>query len=265
MIRGLERIVAVAGREAVARSDEKQPAGGGDAPLFDKDYSYLLLENRYRGSEEVIADRLSVYVPYFQDLPGPVLEIGSGRGELLNLFREAKIQSYGVELDAAMVERSRALGLAVLYEDGIEHLRKQVSGSLGGVIAIQVVEHLPFPVLRDFLELCRKKVAKGGRIIVETIDTSSLIALSHNYFRDPTHTAPLHPETLRYLFELCGLEVLEVRKLSPFPAGFELQKIAAESTDPALKGMLETENENIRKLNELLYGHQDYSIIATVS
>lgn len=256
VVRGLERIIAAAGRTAAAKNTSSEPEVS-----FEKDYSYLLLENRFRGSEEEIERRLASYVPVLQGAPGPVLEIGSGRGELLNLLKTAKIPAYGVELDPAMVERCQARGLDARLENGLAHLESAPNESFGAVIAIQVLEHLPYSVLQNFLALARTRVKKGGLVIAETIDTSSMIALSQNYFRDPTHEAPLHPETLRYLFELAGLEVLDVRKLSAFPPGFELENLP-ETGEGDSAASAKAFNRNIAKLNSLLYGHQDYCIIA---
>ena len=202
--RGIERILG-----ASAGVPAHQPATACAA-----DYSYLLLENRFRGGEDEIRERLRAYLPIFQTgtiggvscvaTTGPILEIGAGRGELQLLLKEAGVASYGVDFDAAMVARCQSLGLDVRQENGIEHLRALADRSLGGVIAVQVVEHLPIAVLRELLALCNRKVEQGGRIVFETINTASMVALAHNYFRDPTHEWPLHPETMRYLVELAG-------------------------------------------------------------
>lgn len=261
--RGIERILGANGGVATAEPGAVAPA----------DYSYLLLENRFRGSEDEIRERLRAYLPIFQagtigsirceSTVAPVLEIGAGRGELQLLLREAGLRSYGVDFDAAMVARCQSLGLDVRQENGIEHLRALPDRSLGGVIAVQVVEHLPISVLRELLSLCNRKVQQGGRIVFETINTASMVALAHNYFRDPTHEWPLHPETMRYLVELAGAEVLEVQLRSPYPAGALLQEIAVgEFMTPRWAETLETLNRNIRELNRLLFGHQDYSIVA---
>ncbi len=266
--RGIERILGSASTNvgAVADSPVAQPAA-------ETDYSYLLLENRFRGSEEDIRARLASYVPLFKSseiaganceaVRGPVLEIGAGRGELQLLLRESGIGSYGVDFDAAMVERCRALGLDVRQENGIHHLRTLPDRSLGGVIAIQVVEHLPIAVLRELLALCSRKVETGGRIVFETINTSSVVALAHNYFRDPTHEWPLHPETMRYLVELAGAEVLEVQLRSPYPSGATLQELEVGGfMTPRWADLVATLNRNIRELNRLLFGYQDYCIVA---
>ena len=278
--RGIERIVAstsslgsppvpsTSGADGVNRLEKV--AGG---PAASTDYSYLLLENRFRGSEEEIRQRLASYVGIFREgtiagmqlasVSGPVLEIGAGRGELQLLLGEHGVRSYGVDLDRAMVERCRVLGLDVREENGIEHLRALPDRSLGGVIAVQVVEHLPIAVLRELLALCNRKVELGGRIVFETINTASMVALAHNYFRDPTHEWPLHPETMRYLVELSGAEVMEVQLRSPYPSGAVLQEIALpEFMTPRWSDTIGTINHNIRELNRLLFGHQDYSIVA---
>ncbi len=53
---------------------------------------------------------LSHYVPLFPH--GPVLELACGRGEFLELLRDAGTQAQGVDGDEGMVEAARARGLA---------------------------------------------------------------------------------------------------------------------------------------------------------
>lgn len=225
------------------------------------DYSYLMLENRYRGPEEEITERLEIYPAYFNNSDKAVLEIGSGRGELQTLFKNAGIKSYGVELDGAMVEHSREKNLEIIEEDGLKHLVSLQDKSLGGLIAVQVIEHLSKKQLEDLFSLCAKKVE--GKVIFETINTTSLSALCHNYFRDPTHVLPIHPETIAYMMELAGLEVEAINKLSPFPKEASLQEIQIEGFyTPRWQASLETLNHNIRQLNNLLYAPQDYFVVA---
>lgn len=256
VVSGLERIVAQ------SRPASTPPAATETAPI---DYRYLLLENRFRGSEEEISSRLKEYPSLFQGARGEILEMGSGRGELQRLFREAKISSYGCELDEAMVERCLALSLDVRKVDGLAHLRSLPESALGGFVAIQVVEHLPVPVLEELLALLRAKVSSGGKILLETINSESLLALARNYFRDPTHVAPLHPDTLRFLVESAGLRVLEIRYQSAFPDGAKLQTLdEAAVLGPRARETVEVINRNIKQLNDILFGFQDYALIAEV-
>lgn len=229
------------------------------------DFSYLLLENRYRGSETEISKRMAIYPPVFSGLTKPVLEIGPGRGELQALFSTNKIKAYGVDSDEAMVEEATKKGVDVRLGDGIAHLRSLEEGSLSGVIAIQVVEHLPRAVLEELLRLCATKVEKGGKIVFETINPRSLLALSSNFYRDPTHIWPLHPDTLAYAMTLAGLKILEIKELSPVGAEASLQELRVEDyMNPRLAETMHAINRNFKQLNGLIYGFQDYCVIGQV-
>ncbi len=256
---GLERIVSRLTRPTEA------PVGGASSSVGAIDYSYLLLENRFRGSEDEIKARLACYPPLFARSSLPVFEMGSGRGELQTLFREAGIASVGCEQDEAMLERCAELNLDVRRGDGLKLLREAEARSLGGFIAIQVVEHLPIEVLKALLREIEAKLVPGSAIVLETINSESVVALCRNYFRDPTHTAPLHPDTLRFLVESAGLRVREVKKLSPYPEGAVLQRLEADQfLPPRMRTIVETLNHNIEVLNALLFGFQDYALIAEV-
>jgi len=255
---GLESIVA-----RMSSSSSVSSAAEGEKLDSVTDYSYLLLENRYRGSEKLIRERLSIYPAYFQGSEKPLLEIGAGRGELLDLFKEAQVKAYAVDIDRAMVEASVSKGFDVRLGDGIAHLRTLSDQSLGGVIAIQVVEHLTREQLEELFRLCRSKVVSGGRIVFETINPRSVLALSSNYFRDPTHIWPLHPDTMEYSMSLAGLKVEGVKMLSPVPQEALLRPIKVqEYMTPRWTQTVEVLNRNFAQLNELLYGYQDYCIVA---
>ena len=258
--RGLESVVSKlryfstqeAPRAAEAPRKENLPA-----------FSYLLLENRFRGSEADIAARVAPYVLLFKGSRLPVLELGPGRGELQSQLKKAGVPAYGVDTDEAMVKVALEKGVDVRLGDGIAHMRGLPDASLGGVAAVQVVEHLTRAQLEELCALCAKKIMSGGRVIFETINPQSLLALSSNYFRDPTHVWPLHADTLSHTMSLAGLKLVEVRKLSPVPPGALLQKVPVEDyMTPRWAQTVELLNRNLTQLNELLYGSQDYCVIA---
>ena len=258
--RGLEGIVARA-----SKNSQIQVASSAEIPSFKADQSYCLLENRYRGSEELIRDRVAIYPGFFKGAKHPVLEIGGGRGELQLLFKEQSIKSYSVDLDPAMVDAGVSKGVDIRHGDGIAHLASLEDRSLGGVIAIQVVEHLTQLQLQQLFTLCNKKVVVGGKIIFETINPRSVVALSSNYFRDPTHVWPLHPDTLSFQMGLFGLKTVETKFLSQIPeeAGIQTVQLGAHMT-PMWQDTLEKINRNFTRLHQLLFGFQDYCVIAEV-
>jgi O-antigen chain-terminating methyltransferase len=255
---GLESIVARMGQP---KRQLAAAAGQSVAP----DYSYLLFEDRFRGSKAEISARLSVYPEIFKGLDGAVLDLGAGRGELLALFKQARIAAYGVELDSGMVEAGQASGLDIRQANGLTHLAELADASLGGVVAIQVLEHLHFDQIKTLLDLCLRKVKRGGKVAFETINPQSVLALSSQYCRDPTHVAPLHPDTLAYAMTLAGLRVLETKMLSPVPVEAKLQPIPVEEfVTPRWALLIKRFNSNLEALNQMLYGDQDYCVVAEV-
>jgi O-antigen chain-terminating methyltransferase len=204
-------------------------------------------ESRMRGSTAQIRERQRPYVDDLRDA-APVLDVGCGRGELLALLREAGVEARGVDADADMVAFARGEGLDVEQDDMVAALERAEDGSLGGIFAAQLVEHLPPATLLRMLELAARKLRSGGILIAETINPLSPLAL-RNYFADLTHAQPLVPETLALLARQAGFREVETRFLNR-PA-----ERLDEPDDPALAA-------NVRRLNELLFGPLDYAIVA---
>ena len=236
----VERRGAPAGGTAPARTVAAQPAA---AAVPD----YFAFEARMRGSTATVRDRQRVYVEDFRDA-APVLDLGCGRGELLGLLREAGIEARGVDADADMVAYARGEGLEVEQADVIAYLESLSDGSVGGMFAGQLVEHLPPPALLGLLELAAAKLRAGGLLVAETINPLSPLAL-RSYFADLTHAQPLVPETLALLAGQAGFRDVETRFLNE-PAA----KLALPD-DPVLA-------ENARRLNEILFCALDYAILA---
>ena len=133
---------------------------GADGPTSPEG-SYLSFENTFRGSEELIASRQKIYVELLAG-HAPVLDIGCGRGELLELLRDAGIAASGVDVDAAMVQHTRSKGLDVRVDDAVSTLTAAADGSVGAIIANQVIEHLPYEALLEFFRIAPVKLRPGG-------------------------------------------------------------------------------------------------------
>jgi O-antigen chain-terminating methyltransferase len=133
------------------------------------------------------------------------------------------------------------------------------------VFAVQVVEHLTRDELAELFKLVAVKVKPGGHAAFETINPQSYTALARNFFRDPTHVWPLHPDTLSFVMEMQGLKTEKVLYRSPYPAEAMLQPL---ELSPYLPGrwhiLLQQINDNVKRLNDLLFGHQDYCIVALI-
>ena len=195
--REVERLSAAGVREDTAqRFAARESPAQIESAL--EDVEYVGFENRFRGSEALISGRLQDYLPLFASCSN-VLDVGCGRGELLDLFKTQGIVSRGIDTNAAMVARCRDRGLDVEQADALAYLERQADGSLGGLTAIQVVEHLQPADLLRFLRLAYDKLRPGAPMVLETINAACWAAFFDAYIRDLTHARPLHPGTLGVL------------------------------------------------------------------
>ena len=240
-----------------SRSDGSDRSNDPNDSNVPNDSSYVGFEDQFRGSDEAIRERLSGYLPIF-DGANDVLDIGCGRGEFLSLLGERGVQAKGIDLNAAMVDVCREKGLEAARADALSYLQAQADGSLGGLFAAQVVEHLEPGYLTRLLSVAFDKLRPGAAIVLETINPACWFAFFESYIRDITHVRPLHPDTLRFLLLASGFQGVEIQYRVPYPEHEKLQHIPAGT----LGDSAETLNANVDKLNSLLFTYLDYAAIA---
>jgi len=229
------------------------------APAPEGEPDYFAFEARMRGSTEEIRERQRGYVDDFRGRE-PVLDVGCGRGEFLQLMREAGIEARGVDIDSDMVAFCRGEGLSVEEADATSYLAKLPDGELGGVFCAHVLEHLqPKPLLR-LLELAHTKLRPDGLFVAETPNPRTLVSLG-TFFADLSHAQPLHPETLSFLVRQAGFRRVQVRYLNPPPPEGRLRPVPLPE-EAALAGANAVLDANIERLNEVLFGPQDYAVVA---
>jgi SAM-dependent methyltransferase len=187
----------------------------------------------------------------------PVVDLGFGRGEFLDLLRERGIECSGVEVDDALVREVRQRGHDVETGDAVAWLASAVDGSLGGISLIQVIEHLTPRRREEVVALAARKLRRGGRLVVETLNPQSLYIFARAFYADPTHVTPVHPAYLLFLVEHAGFSGVTIEWRSDPPRD-EVLEAAGGSSD-----IDRVHDENVRRLNSLLFAPQDYAIIAT--
>ncbi|HEY6749222.1 MAG TPA: methyltransferase domain-containing protein [Mycobacteriales bacterium] len=150
---------------------------------------------------------LSHYTQFFP--AGPVLELACGRGEFLDLLRDAGIPVRGVDIDEGMVERAVGRGHQVELGDAIGYLEKVEPGSLGGVFCAHFLEHLePADVARVYTAAAAA-LRPGAAFVAAVPSAASLSVLGHDYWRDPTHVRFYDPMLLAFFASQAGLSATE--------------------------------------------------------
>ncbi|HVM64505.1 MAG TPA: methionine biosynthesis protein MetW [Acidimicrobiales bacterium] len=222
------------------------------ARTFTPPYSAAAFEAAFRGSGDDLKARYGDLAAVLDGF-GPVLDVGCGRGELLELLAARGTPASGVEIDPALVDEGRANGLSIASGDGIAHLAALPDGSLGAVVLVQVVEHLTPQEVIDLAVIARDKVRAGGMLLMETINPQSLYTFAHAFYLDPTHHHPVHPAYLEFVVRQSGWPHVRIEWRSPPP---ETERLAADPGATAVGAA------NIERLNALLFGPQDYALVA---
>ncbi len=182
------------------------------------DALYVAFEDKFRGTREDIKNRLHVYLPYLERIKGdigngPILDVGCGRGEWLELIEENGYTAKGIDLNAAMVQQSRELGFDVVESDVIKYLKRQESNSIGAITGFHIIEHLPFNVLVSLFDESLRVLKPGGIIIFETPNPESMFVGSYSFYYDPSHLNPLVPDVMKFLAEQRGFSDVEILRL----------------------------------------------------
>ena len=188
----------------------EEPAATGE-PVAGMDSFYRSYEDRNRGSRELIKSRLLAYRPFYApwlrhgDAP-QAIDLGCGRGEWLELLRDAGFAASGVDLDEGMLAGLREMGLNARRADALAALRGIPDASMALVSAFHLVEHIPFDDVRTLVREAMRVLKPGGLLILETPNPENLVVGSSSFYQDPTHLRPLPPELLRFVVEHAGFE-----------------------------------------------------------
>jgi len=227
-------------------------------PVVD-DVTYAQFEKRFRGSRSEIRERQLNMLRFVELLVGsqkPLLDLGCGRGEWLDVVGHAGIPAYGVDSNAAMVGEAVSAGMDARTEDAVEHLRGLAEGSLAGVTAFHFAEHVPLPVLTQVLDAAYIALAPGGTLMLETPNPTNLVVGASAFYLDPTHLRPLHPDFLGFLVESRGFVSTEVHFIHPV-----IDEATLHRGDSA-EGHGSRVDRVIAASEWALFGPQDYILIA---
>jgi len=215
------------------------------------DSLYAAFEDVFRGSREEIKAKQAVYLPLLKEhgigsQAMPLLDLGCGRGEWLELLGEHGLQTRGVDSNEEMIERCKSLGLQVEPSDSLVYLKTLSDECVGAVSAFHMVEHMPFDVVLTLIDESLRVLKPGGILILETPNPANFLVGAYTFHLDPTHLKPLPSPLLRFCVEARGFCGVHVRELHPYPDTVRL---------PDDGGGVAS------RFNDCLYGPQDYAVI----
>ena len=179
---------------------------------------YKSFEEKYRGSRELITQRLKIYLPFVEPLikiyqERNIFDIGCGRGEWLELMRSNGFSEFGMDLNLHMVSDCTQYNLHVEKGDAINHLVNLPDESQVVISAFHVVEHIPFEQLHMLVSEAHRVLLPGGLLLLETPNPENIMVATTNFYLDPTHDRPLPPELLAFMPEYYGYYRTKILRL----------------------------------------------------
>lgn len=219
----------------------------------EKDLEYWRFQKQFRADDQTLRKRHEKYLAVLGDIFSDAnsvrsLDLACGDGVFLELQKEAGWKAQGVDINSIMVDRGNEHGLDIQQADALRYLCSVDKESFNLISAMQFVEHLTPEQLEKLLEDAHYALQSGGVLLIETINPHTLMA--HKWFHfDLTHQKMIFPENMKLLAESKGF--YQVRH-----AGINQVEDYARLVES------EPLTDNWKKLNELLYGNQDYYLIA---
>jgi SAM-dependent methyltransferase len=168
------------------------------------DAMYMTFEDWFRGTRAEIKRRLSVYLPHMDKMKSEkgevsILDVGCGRGEWLELLQGNGYRAKGIDINKVALLQCRERGLDVTESDVIEYLRGLKGETLNVITGFHIIEHLSYKTLVALFDEALVVLKSGGMIIFETPNPANILVSSYDFYRDPSHTKPLHPDTLHFV------------------------------------------------------------------
>jgi SAM-dependent methyltransferase len=219
---------------------------------------YEDLEDTFRGTREAVKAKVAPYLDDVAATPGkgPVVDVGCGRGEWLELLRDAEVEAYGVDTNKVVVERCVQRGLDVREGDALVHLRTVPEESVRVITSFHVAEHLSLDTLVGLVDAALVALQPGGLLILETPNPTNVNVGSASFYLDPTHLKPLHPQFLEFLLVQRGFAEAEVRYLNAEDTERLTIDDLAPTADEARAQQL------VDRINWALSGPLDYGVVA---
>lgn len=225
---------------------------------------YSAFEDRFRGSSEDISTRIKErYLDHiistskrfstYEEIRA--LDLGCGKGEMLDLFSEVGFQVTGV--DQAKFVTELKTNQTHNTQDLLIYLKNQPDESVMAVSMLHVIEHCHPQYMFEACQEIFRILKKNGILILETPSLFSLWSGTRQFYLDPTHMRPIHPDYLDFLIKYIGFSNCSSQFFAP-----------VEHPDFKILDQNQIHDKNdsyeaLKSWQQWLFGPQDFSLIAT--
>lgn len=172
---------------------------------------YRNFEDRFRGSREIIKERLQCYSGLLEalshlGLPKDLIDLGCGRMEWLELTALWGWHGTGVDTNSSMANSQPPLGFQIRIQDALQYLSTRSECDTTLISGFHITEHLCFDEIDSLLRESYRILRPGGILILELPNPKSGVSAFSNFHLDPTHMKPIPPELLSFSAEFHGFK-----------------------------------------------------------
>lgn len=155
------------------------------------------------------------YLPHFpEDRDARMLIVSCGPGYMVNLLaREGYSNVVGIDSVPGKIEHARRRDLDCRHARVLSFLR-DADESFDVIFAEQELNHLTKDEIKVFLDLCREKLASGGRLIVHSVNGANPMTGSESRAGNFDHYNAFTEYSLRQILEHMHYRDVEVLPLN---------------------------------------------------
>ncbi|MDM8557726.1 class I SAM-dependent methyltransferase [Candidatus Parabeggiatoa sp. HSG14] len=157
------------------------------------------------------------------DTKSRILDIGCGSGFLMQFLQQKGYKNVsGVDASIEQITFAKNNGLSVTHGDGFTFLENHQGYDL--IFMTDIVEHLKKDELLKMLQRIQEALNPKGRVIMRTINASSLYGNTSRYI-DFTHEISFTETSLRQILFAIGFVDIEITD-SKIPFGWKPKRLA---------------------------------------
>ena len=155
---------------------------------------------------------------FVASVEGRICDLGCGPGHVTRYLHERGADAFGIDLSPGMIEQAKLRNPSLTFEQGDMRALKLDDDSLGGILLLYSIIHIPRDEVTGVLRELRRVLKPGGQLLVgfhkgqEILHQAELWGKVVNldaYFFEPD-------EMTRYL-EAAGFDIAEVIERPPYP------------------------------------------------
>lgn len=192
------------------------------------------IRNSIIGDELTFTENISRYIPDLERVKkevrfGNFLDIGCGRGEMLEIFKSIlpKSKNYGTDELRLYLDICKSKRLPTMWVNAVEILNYR-NHNYKAITCIHQLQYMYIGFIYTFLRLARLRLKRGGILIIQ-IPNSNNEAEIRRWKNDPRFINSYSPSLIEYLMRFVGFHSVEVQ---PHDDGKNITIIATRKPYP---------------------------------